>query len=186
MMTTTDDARPAHAGPSETTPRAWIGCLACYNAGELRGDWVDGREAADFRPCDLMEDGDFHEEFWVLDHEGYGHMLHGECSPAEAQRLAEILDEATDGDALGAFVDHYGMTDDAEELLEAFEEAYAGEWSSERDFAEQLAEDVGYLAELPDHLRGYFNFQAFARDLFMGDYYSAPADSGRVYVFRAV
>lgn len=24
-----------------TTPRAWIGCLACYNEGRLVGDWFD-------------------------------------------------------------------------------------------------------------------------------------------------
>ena len=26
---------------TDTTPRAWIGCLACYNDGRLVGDWVD-------------------------------------------------------------------------------------------------------------------------------------------------
>lgn len=25
----------------ETTPRVWIGCLACYNEGRLVGDWHD-------------------------------------------------------------------------------------------------------------------------------------------------
>ena len=26
---------------TDTTPRVWIGCLACYNEGRLVGDWYD-------------------------------------------------------------------------------------------------------------------------------------------------
>lgn len=31
---------------TDTTPRAWIGCLACYNNARLVGEWFDA-EAAD-------------------------------------------------------------------------------------------------------------------------------------------
>src|SRR4051812_37984795 len=26
------------------TPRAWVGCLGCYNNGDLNGKWADGTE----------------------------------------------------------------------------------------------------------------------------------------------
>ena len=32
---------------TDTTPRAWIGCLACYNEGRLVGDWYDAINAAE-------------------------------------------------------------------------------------------------------------------------------------------
>ena len=28
-------------------PAAWIGCLSCYNNGQLRGRWITAQEAAD-------------------------------------------------------------------------------------------------------------------------------------------
>ena len=28
-----------------TEPAVWIGCLACYNAGRLTGDWYQATEA---------------------------------------------------------------------------------------------------------------------------------------------
>lgn len=30
---------------TDTTPRVWVGCLACYNAGRLVGDWHDASDA---------------------------------------------------------------------------------------------------------------------------------------------
>jgi hypothetical protein len=29
------------------TVRAWVGCLGCYNNGNLVGEWIDGTECAD-------------------------------------------------------------------------------------------------------------------------------------------
>lgn len=190
------------SAPNNDTPRAWIACLACYNAGRLVGDWFEGtdlptevggddgfdaRMGADL-PADHSAgvlDG-MHEELWVLDHEGYGPLLRGECSPTEAQRLAELLEGVDDPDALGAFVDHYGKVPDTEALLEAFEEAYAGEWDSERAYAEELVDDLGMLRDVSEDLARYFDYEAYARDLFMGDVYSSPAPGGGIYVFRRI
>ena len=30
---------------TDTTPRAWIGCLACYNNARLVGEWFDAETA---------------------------------------------------------------------------------------------------------------------------------------------
>lgn len=70
------------------------------------------------------------------------------------------------------------------EFWDKFTEAFAGVWYSEKDFAENLAEELGYIAEMPDHIRYYFDYDAFARDLFMGDYFSANVNGG-VAVFRS-
>lgn len=179
----------------KTAPRAWVGCLACYNEGRrLVGVWVDGREAADENPHgDPDEWAEYgHEEFWVFAHEGYHGLIDGECSPAEAQRLAELLDEVCEPEAFALFVsDRHGSIDafgDEDETREAFEDAYAGVWDDEQDYAAELADEVYGLqrGDVAEVIARYFDYDAFARDLFMSDYWSAPASGGGVHVFRAV
>lgn len=45
---------------------------------------------------------------------------------------------------------------------------YRGKYDSETDFACEIAEE--YLEELPDFAKRYFDYNAFARDLFIQDY----------------
>lgn len=51
-----------------------------------------------------------------------------------------------------------------------FQDAYGGEWASEQEFAENLLDDVGGLSGMEESLQCYFDYEAFARDLFMTDY----------------
>lgn len=179
------------------TPRAWVGCLACYNAGELVGAWVDGIEAADSIPGEDggpeitarrsvwdAHFGEGHEEWWVFDHEGYGELLPGECSPANAQSAAQLIAEAGDP---AAFIAYAGYVGAKYATVEAFEEAYAGVWDTFEDYAAELAEAIGLLAGASDELRAYFAYDRWARDLLLGgDYWTVPAPDGAVYVFRTV
>jgi hypothetical protein len=88
-----------------TEPKAWVGCLGCYNSGSLNGAWVDGLEAGDISKAVKVKTGApaiygencpvcikcGSDEFWVFDHEGYSGLISGECSPSEAQEKAELL-----------------------------------------------------------------------------------------------
>ena len=68
-----------------TTPRAWIGCLACYNAGRLVGDWFDAVTADEVTTYDVHSAhsrADSHDELWVMDHENIP--VKGEMRPADA------------------------------------------------------------------------------------------------------
>jgi len=131
-----------------------------------------------------------HEELWVMDHEGFQGLLTGECSPMEAQALAEILERVPEHQrgAFGAYVaDHVGLdyaSRDWDSTLSDFEEAYAGEWDSEREFAENLADDIGLLTDAPEALALYFNWDAWTCDIFLGDYSTSPAPFGGVWVFN--
>ncbi|WP_375228595.1 antirestriction protein ArdA [Roseobacter sp. S98] len=51
-----------------------------------------------------------------------------------------------------------------------------------RDFAEQMVED-GLLGDVPENIRPYFDYDAFARDL--GHEYSEITIAGERYVWRA-
>ena len=71
-----------------------------------------------------------------------------------------------DRGAVAAFIGWYGSWD-----ADAFESAYMGQYDSEQDYAEQYIDDTGMLSKMPESLQCYFDYEAFARDLFIGDYY---------------
>lgn len=170
-----------------TVPRAWVGCLACYNDGRLVGEWVDAVDADTFTPCQRPD----HVEWWVMDHEGLP--ITGECSPMEATRWAVWLSEVVEWQrgavlawlSLGA----YSTDVDGLPVLSDFDEAYCGEWDSFREYAENLAEECGYVPTRDDvegnPLLAYVDWDAWARDLAY-DYNTAPAPAHGVYVFRVM
>ena len=66
-------------------PRAWVGCLQCYNSGDLVGEWFDASEAADVTLDVLhlehpLQEGC--EELWCFDVDGIP--VNEEMSPLEA------------------------------------------------------------------------------------------------------
>lgn len=79
-----------------------------------------------------------------------------------------------DEGAVAAYIDDRGCWD-----KDDFEEAYCGEYDSEQAYAEQLVDECGYLEQMPENLRWYFDYEKFARDLFISDYYFVNG-----YVFR--
>ena len=65
-----------------------------------------------------------------------------------------------------------------------FEDAYHGEHDSQLAFTEELIEDMGWLSDMPEHLRSYFDYDTYTRDLFITDFFSSAAPGGGVFVFR--
>ena len=96
------------------------------------------------------------------------------------ETLSSLLEEGYSPDAIRDYAEWSGDDRFDDPFKAAFEDAYVGQYDSERDFAEELVDDTGMLADAPDFLLTYFDYDAFARDLFMTDYYMS--DSG--YVFR--
>lgn len=178
---------------TEGAPHAWIGCLACYNAGTLRGFWADGIVAGDVTPEELHGRPTSHEELWVFDFENYAGALSGECSPSEAQRIAEELEQLEelagtyrDDDELrhawGAYVGYVGRQNAS---LDSFQDAYVGTFDAFEDYAYELGEDVLEIGAWSDTARTYFDWKAWARDLILGgDCWTADAPGYRVHVFH--
>ena len=54
-----------------------------------------------------------------------------------------------------------------------------GKWDSEKDFAEHIVDECYNLDNMMGHLASYFDYEAYARDLFIDDYYFSNG-----YVFR--
>lgn len=177
--------------PTETEPRVWLGCLACYNNGDLVGRWVAAIDA-DNTTLDDIHDTTFPrhascEERWCFDHDNIP--VRGELDPYSAtlwgERLAEVDDHLRP--AFVAWV-HTGCTIvDTDEIpvLADFLERYMGEWTSFREYAEQEVEDTGMLEGVPEALARYFDWDSWTRDL-AHDYVTEPASGGGVYVFRCL
>ena len=64
-----------------------------------------------------------------------------------------------------------------------FEERYQGAWENFREYAEQLADDIGLLADVPEEIVRYFDWYAWTRDLAF-DYSTYDDSEGGVFVFR--
>jgi antirestriction protein len=64
---------------------------------------------------------------------------------------------------------------DFEALLEEFQESYQGYYGGvmkgpKTEFAYHYIEDIGLLAGVPQLLERYFDYDAFGRDMFLGDF----------------
>ena len=167
------------------TPAVWIGCLACYNAGRLTGNWFEATTADEIAPQTLHGHQTPHEELWVMDHE---HLpIEGECSPAEAAKLARHLDEVDEHQlpAFLAWIASGSHVLDGENLPDhgEFTDRYAGHWDSFEQYAHNLADETGMLADAPEEIARYFNWQSWTDDL-AHDYTVIDASEGGVYIFR--
>jgi len=126
-------------------PQVWVGCLACYNGGSLRGEWLPAADGPEW-VCGLSDANGPHEEFWVMDYEGFLGALSGECSPSDAAAVAECLSEF-DGppEFLAAFLADVWLSESytLADAVAAADDAGFGVYEDRADYAWQLAESCG-------------------------------------------
>jgi antirestriction protein len=159
-----------------TTPDFRIYVAPCTDS--TGGHWLDPLDSDyDAAVAKISQDGQI--EIFAPDHEGFAGIRSD--SVFELEDIAQRASKTHEPDAFIAYMAHTGC--DAEQAEEQFDDAYSGKWSDEEEFAADLAEQT---MEIPKRLWPYFNAEAFARDLFIGDYFSTPADNGGIYVFRNV
>lgn len=170
------------------TPRIYIGTYNAYNNGSLHGAWIDLEECGDA------------ETFWAKIHEVHAKELaeRGEIEPmfqdwedipdrfiSESSLSTDVWDEwvALDDDdreLLEVYLDHI----DQSGTLEQAQEAFAGKFSSEADWAEQFWEDAGYISEVPESLRFYIDYEKYARDCRLNGDVNFVEHEGDVWVFN--
>ncbi|MCZ4579419.1 antirestriction protein ArdA [Gordonia amicalis] len=172
------------------TPQAWLGCLSCYNAGNLVGDWYPASEAGDVTPTQLHGrelPEDVHEELWCFDHEGIP--VSGELDPLTAARWGQLYDELDDPSqwpALCAWVRSGDHVEDGDGIpsLSDFTERFCGTWDSFLAYAIDLAEETGAFCSVPEDLRRFIDIRAWAAEIEV-DYTTESAPGGAVYIFRS-
>lgn len=173
---------------STSTPQAWIGCLAAYNAGTLHGEWIDATDV------DTLEEGRKHvlstspvpgaEEAFVADYDGFGELASALGEYPDFEKVAEIGALIDEHD--GAFIAYAGNVGVEYATADGFQEAYAGEWSSEEEFAENLADDLGFEASYAWPANCIDWTRAWNELRTGGDYYSVTDSAGTLHIFRSV
>ncbi|HRD70244.1 MAG TPA: antirestriction protein ArdA [Legionella sp.] len=163
------------------TPSIYIACLASYNNSILHGVWIDATQSEDDIMKEIWEMLDNSpepnaEEYAIHDYEGFGGIkIHEYESISNIVEYTSFIQEY--GELGLALLCNYSV-DDAQTMLV---DHYHGCYDSEVDFARQLFDDC-YAHQMPESLICYFDFEAFARDLFINDYYSVDHE-GQTFVF---
>ena len=154
--------------------------LGLYNSGELLGEWVElpiTEEALaevfdrikichdDISYCD--ECGNPYEEYFITDYETDIDDLkvHEYSNLDELNELAETLEDLDEWDkeVVEAMISEGYSLEDALERKDDCMVYYDCEDMT--DVAEQYIEETGLLHDVPDHLRSYFDFEAYGRDM---------------------
>ena len=173
-------------------PRIYVASLADYNEGRLYGAWIDAAQDEDELGRAVQEmlarsPSPGAEEWAIHDYEGFGllHLSEFESLAAVAKVAKGIAEH---GPAFAAWAARVGADS---ELLDAFEDAYMGEWQDGKEFAEQMLDDMGELEELKsklsDHLAPYveIDYDSYFDDLVLGGQIGTMEKlDGGIYVFR--
>lgn len=151
-----------------TTPAVYVGTYHKYNCGSIFGKWFDLTEfdsKEDFiEACHELHTNEDDPELMFQDWEGIPSQFASESSVdwdfIQAYRRAQ--EEGRDA-AFIAWAEYTGECD-----YDAFDDAYRGEAQSEEDYAYEYVTEYALLSAIPDDLRCYFDYEAYARDLFSG------------------
>ena len=156
------------------TMSIYVGTYAKYNDGSLFGKWMDLSDYSDkhdfYEACAELHKDEEDPELMFQDWENIPDRFIGESWISE--KVWDIINaDIQNWDAFEVFMDFYsGNDEEISDLVSKFDDRYQGEWDSEEDFAEQLFDEY-YANDIPENLRYYIDYEKFARDLFMGDYY---------------
>ena len=167
-------------------PAVYVGTYHKYNCGSIFGMWLDLTTFADYDEfcavCRFLHRDEVSPEFMAQDFTDFPREFYTEGFMSERefdviQEFANLDDD--EREAFEVYVAAFGSSRDDVSIFDNFREAYQGKWDSEKDFAEFIVDECGMLHGTPDFVKNYFDYEAFARDLFIDDYYF---DSG--FVFR--
>lgn len=165
------------------SPALYCGTYGKYSSGNLSGMWVDlsifdGYE--DFEAfCLAIHADEADPEIMFQDFDNMPYCLYNESMGEKG--IEKIME-------YWGMCKEYGVSA-VEDFLELFmpedldrmPDAYVGVYESKEDFAEELVDDCYNLEKMMGDLACYFDYEKFARDLFMCDYYFGSHGT----VFRA-
>ena len=160
--------------------RIYVACLSSYNNGTLHGAWIDldGKDANDVRYeiQEMLKESPMPdaEEYAIHDYE-----LPFRISEYEdLDNLVELVEGLEEhGEAFEAFLsDVYNEGDP----IERFNKTYVGSYKDPEDWAyEYMTETM----DIPEHLKFYIDYEAFARDAEITDMIFVQSSYDECHVF---
>jgi antirestriction protein len=141
-----------------TTVSIYVGTYAKYNNGDISGEWVNLSDYSDAEEL-LARFAKIHEdesdpEYMIQDKDGEACILSmiGESMSVDEwgtvfEKLAEIEDSHLDIEVISAYCAGFGYNL-ADVDISDIEDDYSGSYDSDEDFAEDMADQLGY--EIPN------------------------------------
>ena len=162
----------AYGSELDGNPSVYCGTYRKYNEGSIFGAWLDISKFSDYDEfidvCRQLHADEEDPELMFQDYEGFPSSLYCESCMGE-DTFDKILEYAKlDDKEQEAFDDYLDLGHDFD--IERFREAYCGNWDSEEDFAQDIIDSCYDIEKTMGSLSSYFDYEAFARDLFMCDY----------------
>lgn len=155
----------------------YVGTYNKYNCGSIEGKWMNLSDYSDkeefLEACGDLHSDEEDPEFMFQDWENIPEAFIGESWLSE--KFFEVRDkmdemDETKQEAFSAWLDYYSFDiakKDIDDLVRNFQDQYFGEYDSEENFAEEC---VKTMEDLSDFAKQYFDYEAYARDLFMDGY----------------
>ncbi len=162
--------------------RVYVGTYAKYNSGSIAGAWLNLEDYSSrdefLEAARQLHADESDPELMFQDFEGFPRSYYSESSIE-----AELWDWLALDDDEREIVEAYREDVNQDASIEEAREAYCGIYEDEAEWAEQFLEDTGDLNEIPERLRPYFDFEAYAYDADLnGDVHFVPR-GGSVLVF---
>lgn len=155
------------------SPALCCGTVGKYKSGNLRSMWVNISTFDSYDEfinfCYAIHADEDDPEIMCQDYENMPRSLYrvimGEEEFNNIAKYCELCDEYSVS-AVEDFLDWYSPED-----LDMMNDSYVGVYDSEEDFAREIVNDCYNLERMMGSLADYFDYEALARDLFMGDYH---------------
>ena len=155
------------------SPALYCGTYGKYNSGNLSGMWVDLSTFDDYEEfinfCKAIHADEEDPELMYQDYENMpGSLYHESMGEEGFNKIAEYCELCDDYsvEAVDDFLEWYSPDD-----LDMMHDSYAGVYDSEEDFAREIVNGCYDLEKMMGNLADYFDYEAFARDLFFSDYH---------------
>ena len=155
------------------SPALYCGTYGKYNSGNLSGMWLNVSTFDDYEDflnfCYAIHADERDPELMYQDFENMPDSLyHESMGEKEFNKIEEYCELCDDYgvSAVDDFLEWYSPED-----LDNMNDAYAGVYDSKEDFAREIVNGCYDLEKMMGDLSYYFNYEALARDLFLGDYH---------------
>ena len=155
------------------SPALYCGTYGKYNSGNFSGIWVDVSTFDSYEDfenfCLAIHADEENPEIMCQDGENIPDSLYHESMGEEGfNQIAEYC-ELCDDYCVSAVEDFLKLY--RPDYIDMMHDAYVGVYDSKEDFARAFVNKRCDLEKMIGDLDYYFNYEALARDLFLGDYH---------------
>lgn len=165
------DAIEDHKSGLDGEPSLYVGTYGKYNDGSLCGLWIDLTSFDDYNEfinfCRAIHSDEEDPELMAQDYENFPRQWYHEgfMSREDFDNIQEYW-ELCEKHGQDAVDDYMELFDD----LGDFEDAYLGHFDDEEDYARHYIDECYNLERSMGSLARFFDYEAFARELFMYDF----------------